>query len=60
MHYLPVFVEVATFLTEADDDLDDADDGWDDEVAYGLDDEVANSLDDTEVLLEAEKCGTVI
>ena len=47
MHYLLIFVEVTTFLTEADDDLDnEAADGWDDEVADGLGDEVADRLGD--------------
>lgn len=61
MHYLPIIVEVATFLTEVDNEVAD---GWDNEVADGRDDEVADGLDDGEADgwddVETEKCGTVI
>ena len=53
MHYLPVIVEVATFLTIVDNEVAD---GRDNEVANGLDDGEADGLDD----VETEKCGTVI
>lgn len=61
MHYLPIIVEVATFLTEVDNEVADGRnnevaDGRDDEVADGLDDGEADGLDD----VETEKCGTVI
>lgn len=61
MHYLPIIVEVATFLTEVDNEVAD---GRDNEVADGRDDEVADGLDDGEADglddVETEKCGTVI
>ena len=61
MHYLPIIVEVATFLTEVDNEVADGRDnevadGRDDEVADGLDYGKADGLDD----VETEKCGTVI
>ena len=45
MHYLPIIVEVATFLTEVDNEVAD---GRNNEVADGRDDEVADGLDDGE------------
>lgn len=57
MHYLPIIVEVATFLTEVDNEVAD---GRDNEVVDGRDDEVADGEADGLDDVETEKCGTVI